>query len=192
MHNLHWGFLAAAPFPDGTLVGTRLHARLARDSDMESVYALGYDVWGEGMEFDQYLLLCKSSAKYKKGTWVVFSEGTESLPIVALICYRLIGLFDITVIGIGSVATNSSDRNQSFATEALKLVLDVFDEQYVSQLLVLFPDSKTSVYSNVGFEFPPLTGAASRKTCPMYYRTKQGNQKDTDRVVALIHEVPYF
>ena len=48
--------------------------REATDKDMEVVYMMGYDVWGDKMLSQEYVTMCQGSSKYKKGKWYVLEE----------------------------------------------------------------------------------------------------------------------
>ncbi|WP_232696312.1 hypothetical protein [Brevibacillus daliensis] len=56
--------------------------RVATIKDMEAIYMMGYDVWGEGMPIEKYVRSCHTSAKYKRGMWYVL-EDTETEELVS-------------------------------------------------------------------------------------------------------------
>ena len=47
--------------------------RTASDSELELVYRMGFDVWGEGLGLDDYLAGCRASPKYAAGVWRVLA-----------------------------------------------------------------------------------------------------------------------
>lgn len=46
----------------------------ALKENMDAVYMMGFDVWSDGTAMDVYLQECRSSEKYKKGTWYVLKK----------------------------------------------------------------------------------------------------------------------
>lgn len=48
--------------------------RKATSKDMNIVYMMGYDVWGNNMSPKEYLVMCQGSSKYKLGQWYVLEE----------------------------------------------------------------------------------------------------------------------
>ncbi|WP_396434137.1 GNAT family N-acetyltransferase [Limnohabitans sp.] len=188
----NWSFLSAAPFPKNTFYSKRLSLRIARDSDMENIYMLGYSEWGEGMALDEYLDLCKNSIKYQKGTWVLFEDLKNKSPIVALICYQLAGVIDVPVVGIGSLATHPSLRKQGYASEALKTIMDIYDKNFGVQFLILFPDNETTIYETLGFICANPSASAHLNDYPMYYSTGQATLKHVANVSERISCTPYF
>ena len=79
--------------------------RKATSEDMESVYMMGYDVWGENMPSDEYITMCNHSVKYKRGTWYVLEDLDTKELVSSLIVYELPSSEDRTSRGIGSIAT---------------------------------------------------------------------------------------
>ncbi len=192
MSHPNWSFLSPVLFPKNVPRSERLHARVACGTDMEDIYKLGYDQWGDGIGLNEYLCLCKSSRKYQKGTWILFGDRNTHLPMVALICYQIIDVFDIPVVGIGSLATDPKMRSRGYASEALTTIVDTCNKELATQLLVLFPDKNTSMYKNVGFIGADSRNRLHGQTIPMYYRTKQARQGDVERALQKIDEMPYF
>ncbi len=60
--------------------------RLARPEELEAVYLLGYDAWGEGAAEASYLAECRASPKYARGRWWVLVK--DGAVVSALIVYR--------------------------------------------------------------------------------------------------------
>lgn len=61
--------------------------RPAIPADMDRIYMMGFDAWGEGSNQDDYLSGCRSSPKYAQGKWFVLEHDQELLS--SLIVYSL-------------------------------------------------------------------------------------------------------
>lgn len=113
----------------------------ANPNDLDKVYAMGYDVWGEGKTYQEYIEECRSSVKYKKGIWYILSVDGET--VSSCILYYLTG----NTIGIGSLATVSEKRGLGYASSLLNEILN----RKKDYLYFLWSDITTTLYENVGF-----------------------------------------
>ncbi len=51
-----------------------MHVRKADLHELDTIYTMGFDVWGDGLTLDDYLTGCRKSEKYLSGTWYVLIE----------------------------------------------------------------------------------------------------------------------
>ena len=102
--------------------------RAATLNDMNSIYTMGYDAWGDGLELNKYLFSCNNSEKYKKGTWYILEE--RNCILSSIICYSLPSIYDISTIGIGSLSTVSDKRRNGFA----RILLDAVKKSIATNL----------------------------------------------------------
>ena len=102
--------------------------RTATLDDMNSIYTMGYDAWGDGLELNKYLFSCNNYEKYKKGTWYILEE--RNCILSSIICYSLPSIYDISTIGIGSLSTVSDKRRNGFA----RILLDAVKKSIATNL----------------------------------------------------------
>jgi len=121
-----------------------IEIRRPNDNEMESVYMMGFDVWADGTSREDYLCGCRESPKYKQGTWYVLV--IENSLVSSLITYPL----SDGVIGIGSIATDTSLRKHGYAA---KLVTNVIQslERKGTEHFMLYTEVGTVYYEKLGF-----------------------------------------
>lgn len=107
------------------MTGSRLPApvvRPARPEELEAVFLLGYDVWGEGASLGDYLAQCRASAKYASGRWTVVAVGGAVAG--AAIVYR--GGFGLPAgaWGLGSLCVDPAVRRLGLAKALMRSVLE--------------------------------------------------------------------
>ena len=119
--------------------------RPATSDDMESVYMMGFDVWGEAGNQIGYLEQCHTSPKYKRGQWYVLCD-TQGKTISSLISYNL----SVGVFGIGSIATLPTLRRQGLAKHLIQVVLSILNREG-AKTIYLFSDIKPDYYEKLGF-----------------------------------------
>lgn len=117
--------------------------RNAEDSEMEEIYLMGFDVWSDGLDRDEYITSCMQSTKYKKGTWKVLIDGDNLLS--SLIVYSL----RENIFGIGSIATPERFRKKGFASTLIQKVID--DMKPYSKAFFLYADIDPKFYEKFGF-----------------------------------------
>jgi predicted N-acetyltransferase YhbS len=123
--------------------------RRAGIADLNTIYMMGFDAWGEGRTQAAYLELCRGSAKYAKGQW--FVRDAEQQSVSSLILYA--DEFDLPAgcCGIGSVATAPEHRGKGHAS---RLVTTVVGELEASPTrgVYLFSEIGSDFYAKLGFE----------------------------------------
>ncbi|WP_019243489.1 MULTISPECIES: N-acetyltransferase [Bacillus] len=98
--------------------------REAKEVDMEVVYMMGYDVWGENISSQDYIAMCNESSKYKRGIWYALEESNTKNLLCSLIVYKLNPSENMIVRGIGSIATPKPLRNRGYASFLIKEVIN--------------------------------------------------------------------
>lgn len=124
--------------------------RPATAKDLDAVYLMGYDAWGDGKPVEEYLASCRASRKYQSGTWYVLEEGGKLYS--SLIVYRL-DRENETAQGIGSLATPRAERRAGYATMLLAGILAVLDQ--TATTIYLHSEIKTDFYERHGFRRVP-------------------------------------
>lgn len=133
--------------------------RTATLDDMNSIYTMGYDAWGDGLELNKHLFFCNNSEKYKKGTWYILEE--RNCILSSIICYSLPSIYDISTIGIGSLSTVSDKRRNGFARILLDAVKKEYRNQFKTRVFILYSDINPDYYKISGFE--PLPDFLQKK-----------------------------
>lgn len=131
----------------------------AVEKDLDEIYSMGYDVWGEGSPYSDYLAECRTSAKYKSGTWYVLNVDGE----IVSSCI----LYNITenVVGIGSLATKNNKRKLGYGSLLIKKLLT----EQSADTYFLWSDINPVFYEKLGFSLvdPKLQVHTDSKL--MYY-----------------------
>lgn len=133
----------------------------AKNTDLNSIFLMGYDVWGQNLSEVDYLESCHNSKKYESGNWFVLRKN--GLLVSSLIAYSL---SEKNAIGIGSIATSPSHRNLGFASQ----LVEAFILTNKDQMFYLWSDIQTSFYEKFGFrkfpeQFQTKSGSALMILC---------------------------
>ncbi|MFX3617128.1 MAG: GNAT family N-acetyltransferase [Sporolactobacillus sp.] len=134
--------------------------RKAEVKDLNAIYTMGYDVWGEGLNPTDYIELCRRSTKYPKGNWYLLEE--KGNPLSSLIIYHL----SVHLMGIGSVATSQDFRNQGNASILLKKIIKLY---LTETTFCLYSDINPQLYARLGFKAVPECDQPYSDTILMYY-----------------------
>jgi len=125
-----------------------MKTRLARDEDMESIYMMGFDVWGNNSTKEKYLSSCANSEKYKLGSWYCIEKNNEL--ISSIIIYRCtLGLAD-KYCGFGSISTAPIHRNQGYAGILISQSIKSLEQNNCLGIF-LFSEIGKSFYDKFGF-----------------------------------------
>ncbi|WP_428240767.1 GNAT family N-acetyltransferase [Gynuella sp.] len=126
-----------------------MYLREAKAHELDTIYAIGFDVWNDGLSYEEYLTDCRSSEKYQAGTWYVLVENEQILS--SLIVYQ--GLFDLKegCFGIGSVATPNNIRYKGYASHLLNLMKTELFINHNGKAIFLHCDIDPQFYSRLGF-----------------------------------------
>ncbi len=147
------------------VVSNRGILRPALPTEFDDIYALGRDVWGEGISEVEYLQLCRGSIKYKSGQWYLF-ERADGRIASAVITYFLAPVLEKTTLGVGSLATHPELRKNGFASEALAALLAGYSRQFSVEQFFLFAEINLHFYEKLGFiALPPALQAYQDSVC---------------------------
>ncbi len=131
--------------------------RLATSHDMDTVYRLGFDKWGEQRTEAEHLDICRNSPKYKRGTWYVLEDEDQQIVCTAIIYPLDIGLSEFSTIGIGSLATKPSERRKGHAAQLLNQLVQMHQDKSEKSAFVLWSDIDPRYYERFGFEALPAS-----------------------------------
>ncbi|KJF95875.1 GNAT family N-acetyltransferase [Photobacterium angustum] len=123
--------------------------RKAERHELDTIYAIGFDVWGDGLSYEKYVAGCRGSNKYQAGTWYVLIDNDQILS--SLIVYQNIFGLKEGCAGIGSVATPNSLRGRGYASD---LINSVKKELYINhnvKAIFLHSDIPPKFYQRLGF-----------------------------------------
>lgn len=118
--------------------------RPARSPDLDAVFLLGYDAWGDGQGVDAYLAECRSSPKYALGRWYVLEKDGRVLS--ALIAYRNAFRLPRGAWGLGSLCTLRAFRRLRLAS---RLAAEVLKRE--KGTAYLWADAAPELYRALGF-----------------------------------------
>ncbi|MEZ8720974.1 GNAT family N-acetyltransferase [Vibrio pomeroyi] len=126
-----------------------MYLRLAEPYELDIVYLMGFDVWGDGLSLDEYLSCCRNSGKYFRGTWYVLVEKEQV--VSALIVYS--GTFGLQEgsFGLGSVATPPTLRRKGYGSKLVNLVKAELFAHQNCEVLYLHSDIDQQFYKRLGF-----------------------------------------
>ncbi|EGQ9206979.1 MULTISPECIES: GNAT family N-acetyltransferase [Vibrio] len=128
---------------------TRVFARKAKPHELDAIYSMGFDVWGDDLAYEEYLVGCHHSKKYQAGTWYVLIDNEQILS--SLIVYKnMFGLKE-DCAGIGSVATPNSLRGRGYASNLVNLVKIELFSNHNCKTVFLHSDINHKFYSRLGF-----------------------------------------
>jgi len=142
--------------------------------DLDGIYAMGYDVWGEGNSYFDYLEECRTSVKYQSGTWYVLNVDSEN--VSSCIVYQLPN----NAIGIGSLSTKKDKRGFGFGSLLVKKILSEnlgrsyflwsdIDPSFYKKIGFVLIDSKLQPYDDSKLMYYPNSTAIDDKNLPNYF-----------------------
>lgn len=126
-----------------------MYLREAKANELDGIYAMGFDVWHDGLSFEDYLTDCRNSDKYQAGTWYVLIENDQI--VSSLIVYS--GMFGLkeACFGVGSVATPQDLRGLGYASHLVSLVKMELFATHHCKTIYLHSDIGHQFYSKLGF-----------------------------------------
>lgn len=124
--------------------------RKVKIEELDSVYLMGYDVWGEDLSVNEFLLECRNNSKYKLGCWYALIVNDK--PAASLIVYS--GQFGLAerCYGIGSVATVYEMRSKSFASYLVQSVTHKLFNEENARAVFLHSDIDAEFYEKLGYQ----------------------------------------
>lgn len=131
----------------------KMQIRTACRHELDIIYLMGFDVWGEGLSRDEYLAGCQSSKKYQSGAWYVLV--VDEKPVSSLIVYSdLFGLGQ-GCFGIGSLATDPAMRGKGFGSQLLRGVTEMLLNAPNTVATFLHADIGHHYYERLGYRRIP-------------------------------------
>lgn len=124
--------------------------RTASATELEAVYRMGYDAWGEGLALDAYLAGCRASPKYAAGTWWVL-EGADGVLLSSLLAHEIALPSGAPAVGLGSIATPPERRGRGHASRLITAFLRAREESHATEVFFLFSDIAPAFYERFGF-----------------------------------------
>ena len=125
------------------------HFGLASPSEFEAIYAMGYDVWGEGMALDAFLEGCRLSPKYASGRWFVVRD--EGHVVSSVLVHDFDSWNGAVVRGVGSLATRPERRRAGWAARLLEQVVQLLVGVEAAEAVFLYVDISPRYYEQRGF-----------------------------------------
>lgn len=118
--------------------------------EMDSIYLMGYDVWGDDLSIEIYLNGCRKSKKYALGEWYVLV--VDGLVVSSLIMYH--DQFGIAAndCGIGSISTSPKFRSNGYARDLIRLMTDQVFTTTETKVIFLHSDIGHKLYEKLGFK----------------------------------------
>jgi GNAT superfamily N-acetyltransferase len=124
--------------------------RTAFASELESVYRMGHDVWGEGLGFDAYFAGCRASPKYVAGTWWILDSG-DGILLSSLLAHEIALPSGYPAVGLGSIATPPELRGRGHASRLIEGFLRRREGSHGTEVFFLFSDIAPAFYERFGF-----------------------------------------
>ncbi len=125
-----------------------MKVRVPKSGEMDSIYLMGFDAWNGGEPANEYLVACRTSAKYQSGRWFCLETAAE--PVSSLIVYQ--GCFGLeeSCYGIGSVATVPAKRGNGYASFLIESIVETARQREMTGVF-LFSEVGTLWYEQLGF-----------------------------------------
>jgi GNAT superfamily N-acetyltransferase len=133
--------------PRFTRVGT---LRVAAPEDMTSCISCGFDVWGEGIPFEQYVEWYLNTKNHIRGTRYLFETPSGEV-VASLNTIR----FARGLIGIASVAVMPSARGQGYGSLIVRGVMELLRCEDSEMRFMLFSEVQPAIYERLGFQRLP-------------------------------------
>ncbi|MCK1992220.1 N-acetyltransferase [Peribacillus muralis] len=159
--------------------------REAAGKDMEAIYMMGYDVWGDNMPANEYISMCQNSGKYKQGQWHVLEETDTKKLVSSLIVYELNPSENLIVRGIGSIATPISERKKGYASLLIQKVINDLEQRMNCTDFFLYSDIGAELYEKLNFKKLPSMKQKYKDSICMYY----SKEKDME---SISFEIPNY
>ncbi|MYM58993.1 GNAT family N-acetyltransferase [Vibrio sp. OCN044] len=127
-----------------------MQLRKAKACELDTIYEMGFDVWGSGLPYEEYLSLCRQSKKYQLGIWYVLVD--KEILVSSAIVYRDGFGLKTGCFGIGSLSTPPKHRQKGYASKLVTLLKDELFEQQNCQALYLHSDINHEFYTKLSFK----------------------------------------
>ncbi|MBP0603806.1 GNAT family N-acetyltransferase [Aeromonas sanarellii] len=130
-----------------------MQTRKASPDELNAIFWMGFDAWGEGLSPTEYLASCHASQKYRSSVWYVLIVDNQ--PVSSLIVYRDRFGLGQGCFGIGSLATTPAMRGQGFGTHLLRGVTGMLLDSPDAVATFLHADIDHHFYERLGYRRIP-------------------------------------
>lgn len=125
--------------------------RIAAPEEASRFLALGFDTWGEGLPFDDYVARYIKGRDHIRGTRYLFE-----LPNGEVVATLNILRFARGVIGIASVAVLPLSRGSGYGSLIVRGVMELMRSEDPAVRFMLFSEVKPAMYERLGFTRVPV------------------------------------
>ena len=126
-----------------------MNVQKAKAHQFDVIYAMGFDVWNNGLTFDEYLIACRKSAKYQSGSWYVLIDNDTI--VSSLIVYSDSFGLQEGCFGVGSIATSPNCRGKGYASYCIGSVIAELFANPNCKAVYLHSDIGYEFYNKLGF-----------------------------------------
>ncbi len=142
--------------------------RKAINADMNDIFSMGYDEWGDGNSLEEHIEKCLHSKKYEKGQWYVLEDTKGERIVSSLIAYDLHSKGDPAVKGLGTIATAPHARKKGYGSRLIKETMNGLKQEGCHHFF-LFSDIDVRFYKRLGFvELPEKYQRYNDTVCMLY------------------------
>lgn len=124
--------------------------REAKKTEMDEVYLMGIDVWGQNSSLDEYMNECRGSIKYQKGIWYIIEHNHKL--VSSMIIYNLPSFDRLLAVGIGSLATKPDERMHGYSSRLFQSLIEEYQKKLNISAFVLYAEINTKFYERFGFQ----------------------------------------
>jgi len=124
--------------------------RTAAASELDEIYRMGFDAWGEGRTLEGYLAACRAAPKYSAGAWWV-GAGEDGRLDSSLLAHEIALPFGAPAVGLGSIAAPPELRGRGHATRLIAEVIRLREKSAGTAVFFLFSDIVPAFYERFGF-----------------------------------------
>lgn len=156
--------------------------RPAAASELDAVYRMGRDAWGEGRPLEDYLAACRAAPKYAAGVWWVLA-GDGGLLESSLLAHEIPLPDGAPAVGLGSIATPPELRGRGHASRLIAGVIRRREENDGARVFFLFSDIAPAFYERFGF--------AAIRPCPKKPSSILMARADPARLAALLADTRF-
>lgn len=114
--------------------------------------SFGFDAWGKGQSFDEYVSAYVAERDFSRGVWFVL-EAPDGERVAVVNTLR----FAPGLIGLASLATKPSERGKGHGSLLTRAVMEVLRVEDSSARFALFSEVSPAVYERFGFRVLPDT-----------------------------------
>lgn len=162
--------------------------RPATEKDMNAVFLMGQDAWGDKATESEYLAMCRNSVKYQSGNWSILTLA-DGRPLSSAISYALSESAPDLWIGIGSLSTVINERSKGHALICLSMLVESYDRQQSAKKFMLFSDVPSGIYASAGFQDARTVGY-DEQASNLMIKTSNNEKPEADQL--LRRYVHYF